>query len=274
MILCIIHTITNKNNIETFDYNRICCIYAYYEKNDVYRKNLEYFLKNGILSNIDYYFVINGTSSITIQKNKNIIVTFRKNRGLDFGAYAYILNRMKRKYDYYFFLNTSVRGPYLKNNIKPWVNYFLELFTDNVKVVGTTINIFPFSSYINYNLETIYNKKGPFPHVQSMFFAIDKEYFEYLMTIDFFNEKELNNINNDINYVIVHKEFGLSQYAIKKGWNINCILEKYKNIDYLTIKEDINPSSNYGDPYYPQCYFYGTIDKYDVIFFKINRFVL
>ena len=45
---------------ETFkEKNKICCLYAYYEKNDLYKSNLEYFLKNGILENVDYYFIIN-----------------------------------------------------------------------------------------------------------------------------------------------------------------------------------------------------------------------
>jgi hypothetical protein len=96
------------------------------------------------------------------------------------------------------------------------------------------------------------------------------DYFNYLKQIDFFNEEELNRVS-DIFYVIAYKEFGLSQHAIKNGWNINCILDKYRNLDYRTLTYDINPSSNKGDPYYPNSYWNGTIDKYDVIFFKNNR---
>jgi hypothetical protein len=103
-----------------------------------------------------------------------------------------------------------------------------------------------------------------------MFFCIDKKYFDYLKTIHFFNEEEINNMAS-ITDVILHKEIGLSQHALKNNWNINCILDKYKNVDYINLKNDINPTSNSGDPYYENSYFGKTIDKYDVIFWKNNR---
>jgi hypothetical protein len=103
-----------------------------------------------------------------------------------------------------------------------------------------------------------------------MFFCINNEYLNYLQKINFFNEDELNN-TTDINYIIANKEIGLSQHAIKNNWNINCILSKYKNLDYTSIHEDFNYSSYNGDPYMKNGYFGNTIDKYEVIFFKNNR---
>ena len=49
-------------------------------------------------------------------------------------------------------------------------------------------------------------------------------------------------------------------------------MDKYKNLDYRTIKNDINPTSAYGDTYLPNKYFGRTIAPDDVIFFKNNRF--
>ena len=79
-------------------------------------------------------------------------------------------------------------------------------------------------------------------------------------------------LDEDINKVIVYKEIGLSLYALENNWNINCILDKYSNLDYRKINQDISKSSRQGDPYYPNSYFGKTIDKYDVVFFKNNRF--
>ena len=76
----------------------------------------------------------------------------------------------------------------------------------------------------------------------------------------------------DIKELIANKEIGLSQIALNKGWNINCILPKYRDLDYRTLDKDINKASRDGDPYLENSYFGKTIDKYDVIFFKINRF--
>jgi hypothetical protein len=257
----ILEEITNKKN-------NYCCIYAYYEKDDSYKDNFIYFLENGILDNVDYYIVVNGISTINIPQKDNIFVFSRENKGFDFGAYSHVVNKLTKDYDNYFFLNTSVRGPYLLNKDKDWINYFLELFNKDVKIVGTSINIYMNNKFFHHSLDKIYSKNSPFTHVQSMFFCIDKEYYNYLKNINFFNE--LNNV--DIIDTIAHKEIGLLQIALKNNWNINSILSKYKDIDYRTLKNDINHTSLHGDPYYKNAYFGGDIDEYEAIFYKNNRY--
>lgn len=272
IILIFIILLINKNKKEKFSNNRLCLFYAYYEKNDKYKNNFEYFLNNGgILDEIDYYITINGDCTVDIPKRDNIIVFKRENKGYDFGAFSYAIKKITKEYDYYFFMNTSVCGPYLdnKHQDKKWYKYFLELFYDkDVKVVGTSINIFLGDKIEGYVLKDIYGDKVSFSHVMSMFFCLDHEYFTYLKNINFFNEDECNNAKN-LNYIIVYKEIGLSQTAINNGWNINSILSKYKNHDYRTLQ---NLEGNQGDPYMPGTYFGETIDKYDVIFFKNTRF--
>jgi len=103
-----------------------------------------------------------------------------------------------------------------------------------------------------------------------MMFCIKYDYLQYLESINFFNEEELNSAPN-ISYIIAHKEIGLSQHALQNGWNINCILDKYRDIDYTQITHDFNTESYGGDPYYENAYFGETIDKYDTIFFKSYR---
>jgi hypothetical protein len=274
IIFYILNKIIRKHSNEYFSNdNRLCCLYAYYEKDELYKNNFKYFLENGLLDNVDYYIIINGKYTANIPEKKNIKVYKRENNGYDFGAYSYAISKLEKEYDYYFFMNTSVSGPYLRDNSKQWTRYFLDLFNENVKIVGTTINMQSTDTFDKYDLKSIYNKKNPFSHVQSMFFCIDNEYFNYLKNIDFFNENEINNMA-DINEIIVKKEIGISQVALNKGWNINCILPYYKDINYTKLKKDINPTSFYGDPYYKDSYFGKTLDKYDVIFFKTNRDLL
>jgi hypothetical protein len=265
ILLVILYDIFNKNT-ESFDNvktsNNICCLYAYYEKDNDYKNNFEYFLQNGILNDVDYYIIINGKSSVILPEQENIIIFYRENKGYDFGAYSYTIPYVSKNYDYYFFMNTSVCGPYLKNSSKNWTEYFIELFNnDDVKVVGTTINI--------HNPNG--NNVKPLSHIQSMFFCINAEYYNYLLINNFFNEDEINNM--DFQTIIDTKEIGLSQIALNNNWNINCILPGYKDLDYRIITTNINESSNShdGDPYYNYSYFEKTIDKYDVIFFKTNR---
>jgi hypothetical protein len=255
--------------------NKICCIYAYYEKDDLYKTNLKFFLDNGILEHVDYYIIVNGECTVPIPKKDNIKVWHRGNTGFDFGAYSFALNKMTDEfYSYYFFMNTSVCGPYLKDSSKPWTDHFLELFNKDTKLVGTSINIYPktFIHGVSLSLTDIYQKPGPYTHVQSMFFCLDYEALQFLNKLDFFNESELNKMTN-IQQVIAYKELGLSQLLIKNNWNINCILPKYKNHDYRTLDHDINTTSHFGDPYSKDKYFGGTIDKYEAIFYKTNRYM-
>ena len=269
------NTNTNRNanqNIEYFKNEElICCFYAYYEKNDSYKNNFIYFLNNGILDNVDYHIIINGKCSVEIPKRNNITIYTRENKGFDFGAYGHAIKKITKKYDYYFFINTSVCGPYLKDKDKQWTSYFIELFNNDVKLVGTSINVFPYESLIKgFNLKDIYGKDKPFTHIQSMFFCIDSYYFDYLNSINFFDEDTLNKETN-MYYVIANKEIGLSQILLKKGYNINSILPKYKGIDYRLVNSNFNYSAPNGDPYFKNKYFGDSIDKYDVIFFKTNR---
>jgi hypothetical protein len=254
-----------RNVYEGFN-KRVCCIYAYYEKNELYKRNFEYFLQNGVYDNVDYVIVINGECTVDIPVKENIRILRRENKGYDFGAYSHAIHNIYRKYDYYFFINTSVEGPYGVDN---WVDHFLKLFRGDVKIVGTSINILSTYKIFGYDLCRMYGHSKVFPHVQSMFFGLDRDYLEFLVENGFFNEDEL--YDKDIEYVIVHKEIGLSQIALLNGWNINCILPKYKDLDYRTIEADINPTSTTGDPYYKGGYFGGNIQKDDVIFYKGYR---
>jgi hypothetical protein len=277
IIFYILNYFLNKNTKEYFNNslnnNKYCCFYVYYEKDDLYKSNFEYFLQNGgILEDIDYYIIINGESTVEIPQLNNIKVFKRENKGYDFGAYSYGINQLNKEYDYYFFLNTSVKGPYLneENKSKKWNDIFIDLFDKDIDIVGTSINIFRISDFEGHNLENIYNHNAPFPHVQSMFFCITNDYLKYLKSINFFDEEDLNN-TTDMNKIIAYKEFGLSQNAIKRGKNINCILSKYKGLDYRIIKEDINKTSDESDPYYKGNYFGKSIDPYEVVFYKNNR---
>lgn len=256
LVFVLITIYTQYNKKEGFDTNnKLCCFYTYYEKDASYKNNFEYFLKNGILDKVDYYIIINGKSSVTIHSKPNIKVLYRENKGYDFGGYSYAITKLNKNYEYYFFMNTSVCGPY---GVKDWTEPFIKLFNDDdIKVVGTTINI-----------DHIDNKILK-PHVQSMFFCIPHDYLKYLNRIDFFNEDTINNYT--MMELINNKEVMLSTIALKNNWNINCILDKYKGLDYRMVDSDINPTSTNGDPYYKNGYFGKSIKKEDVIFFKNNR---
>jgi hypothetical protein len=240
------------------DKNKYVCLYVYYEKNDDYRNNFVFFLNNGILDYVDYYFIINGIHSITIPERNNIKVIYRQNIGYDFGGWSYGLTKINQIYDYYIFINTSVIGPYLEINDSDWLQKFMKLFnTNDVKLVGSTINI------LNPPHQT---------HVQSMFFILHRDGLELLNSKNFFNEAEINNLN--FHKLIINKEILLSQHILKNNWNINCIVPHYRDLDYRYINENINQPKEISDVVFKNCFFGRTLTPHEMVFYKKWRFNL
>lgn len=259
-LLCSLHTTNEAMTKRRQTINHYVCIYAYYEKNMDYQNNLRVFLENGgIRPDVDYIFVLNGKCSVDIPDATNIKVITRKNQGYDFGAWSNALSTLERKYKRYIFINSSVNGPHRDD----WLSPFMELFDDSpdVKLVGTSINIYT----------PIGSEPNVYPHVQSMFFILDHEALRFLLeNTEVFNEQKLNTFT-EIMQVVNNSEVRMSLALIENKWNINCILSKYRGLDYRNIKTDINPTSLTGDAYYPGAYFGSSIKKEDVIFYKSYR---
>lgn len=252
------------------------CMYAYYEKNDEYKNNLTHFLNNAIHDEIDYYIIINGSCTVEIPTRKNITIVRRENHGFDFGAWAHcIKNVLKKKYDYYIFLNSSVIGPIgVGSDGSPpeWLQKFLDLFHDgpDIKLVGSTINVL-MNTWEEYSIGT----SPPYTHVQSMFFILNSEGFNFLLERGFFDDEETLNHTTDMKYMVYNKEIKMSQLILKNGWNINAILPKYRGKDYREITENFNPSSENPyrvseDPPNKKNYFGEDIKPEEVIFYKTN----
>ena len=279
IIVCVfllIVLLTLKAAIEEWENNppKLACIYAYYEKNAEYKENFLYFLENGILDHVDYYFVMNGDYSVSLPNRSNVHIIERPNIGYDFGAWSHALAKTSiSRYDHVFFMNTSVRGPFMKDGSRDWTKPFLDLFKDDVKLVGTTINILDLASIgmgIRQHVPCV--DALVCPHVQSMFFVLDREALAFLSSKNFFDEEEI--IKLDFDQVIGKKEVGMSCHILQNKWNIASILPEYRNIDYRLVKKDINDTSHSGDGYYENAYFGRTLHPYEVIFFKTNRIPL
>jgi hypothetical protein len=258
--------------------SKIAVVYAYYEKKPEYRKNLDFFVKRGIYiddENVDYYFVVNGHTDYAFPQKKNVKVFYRENVGFDFAGYNFGIQEIEKTekfYDYYFFMNTSCRGPFMPEYCKnmKWFVPFIQLFEkdDNIKLVGSTINPLTWSFR---------------PHVQSYLFALNEEGLNYVKTCGVFKKQY-----GSIKEVVDNQELELSLALLRNGWNISCLIPEYQNINYAQALRDLNEGGNYsaitlnnktfhctgtaGDITLPGNKCFGRdIHPYEVIFIKIDR---
>jgi hypothetical protein len=259
--------------------SKLAVIYAYFEKNEEYRTNLDYFVKKGVYpndENIDYYFVVNGETNYVFPEYNNVQVVYRENVGFDFAGYncgIQLAKNVQTTYDYYFFINTSCRGPFIPEYCErmKWTEPFLNLFKkdETIKLVGSTINMLTWSFR---------------PHVQSYMFCIQQDALRYIEDTSNVFEKSYDNIMD----VVGNQEIELSLCLLRNGWNISCLLPEWQNINYSLMLKQLVEGGTYssitinnrtyngtfydGDITWPGKLCFGRdIHPYEVVFIKTER---
>ncbi len=222
--------------------------------------NLAFFLKSDVRfrPDIDYIFVINGEyhpPHIQFPKTKNVWVLKRQNKGFDFGGHSHALKYLKennQSYDYYFFLNSGVIGPFLSPTQpkQHWTKFFIKKITVKVKLVGTTIVCLPKSDRGGYG-----------PKVEGFFFMVDSIGLKILE-----DEKSIFRVHQNKVSAILDGEYGLSNCIFKHGYTIDCMLPPYQNVDWLDAKNyDLNDNKH---PSRQNSFFVSSINPFDVFFHK------
>ena len=252
-------------------------LYAYYEGGAYSKINLDFFLKHGLDPSFDLIIIVNGglTSYPLIhasdEDKKRIRLAQRENTGHDFGAWSYGLTKIDMsKYEYFIFMNDTVIGPFYKTK-QVWTKSITRLLEyEHVGIAGIAINLV----FENYD-----HPHGRGSHVQTMMFAMKRNIVE-LVKPTFFN---LNNLIMDRFDTITHREIGLSQYLLQRGYNIACLMKRYQNADGspidLRTPEQRNAIRNFpgwgnclGNHTYDMISYFGThIDPYETLFVKVNR---
>ena len=243
-------------------------LFSYYENNtkgNVSRiENLYFFLKKGLIDNPDYHyiFIINGKKlSVNIPQLRNVEIRYRDNIDYDFGAYSDVLLDIDyTKYKFFIFINDSVRGPLFPFWLKcDWVDLFTSQITETTKLFGATMNFY----------------RGN-PHINSEMFLTDISGIKILIENKIFVKKrDFKNFSE----VVQMCEVKQSQVILNSGYNIGCLMEAYKNIDFRKYRgkeyennRELNANFRYGgDPLFKNSYFGVNVHPYEVIFFKNNR---
>src|SRR5207244_1396640 len=129
-------------------------------------------------------------------------------------------------------------------------NVFISRLNDKVKLIGTTIVCLP---------ET--DGGGPGPRVEGFCFATDK------IGLDILVQKKTIFMMHPSKYSeIIFGEYGLSKAILEKGYNIDCLLYKYQNIDW-NDKKNWNFNQN-RHPSRKNTYENISIHPFEVVFHK------
>ena len=256
----VLHT-TNKNH-----FSQLCKLEEYCKKSLVVYTyfsspssdyNLNYYCKYAMKESVevDYILIINGnTCEVNLPELYNLKIIRRDNIGFDFGGHKAALDSLgDKKYDYYFFMNSGMMGPFLPDTLvakqNHWVHQFIPMITDKVKLVGTSIFC---ESEANH---------GSGPRVESFFFMTDAIGLELLL------KKGTVFYNHSTKYDAVKDgELGMSECILQNGYTVDCMLEKYRGLDWsdkanYTINNNQYPSRN-------NSYFGKSINPFEVIFHK------
>jgi hypothetical protein len=274
---------------------RVLVVYCFYPKNVVYIDNLMFFLDQCVgwgaspRFQLDYHFCINGPCDIDVvalararaPAGSRVSSIKRPNEDYDFGAYSDALTAVSvtgklPSYDFYFFLNTSVRGPFVPPYFKGhWLDPFVDLLVGDVHLCGTTINVLGAigQSQEAQAFRDVTGWSPPFTHVQSQVFCLDRVGMKHLDDEDFFSSRSSNGrpVQTDFVKFIAEKEIMMSQLLLRRGFNIACLVPEYQGIDYRSCTGDINPSSFSGDACFSGACFGRTLHPYEVVFIKVNR---
>ena len=256
------------------DNERALVLYHYYEKDQSYIDNFAHFLRFGYDPNLDYLIVIAGVCSLDLPTLDNIQYFYSENKNFDYGGYCAAIQNLDlwQRYDFYLFINSSVRGPFLPAYCsQEWAELFIEQLSDEVGIVGSVISLTP----SDHSISRLYHDKYGniernnhlLAHVQTTCYALSRKVLGQLIQLGFYDEnKELNKDEAVRDY-----EMRLSQLILDMGLNLRCMLPEYNQVDYRKAHKDVNPTSREGDSGFERSYFGRSVHPYESVFIKTSR---
>ena len=243
--------------------------FHFYEADETYLNNLLHFLYFGYSKSVDYGIIITENCSFDLPKLDNVTYIYAKNMNWDYGGYFQGIKNLKnvQDYDYYFFLNCSVRGPFIPPYINtPWYQIFIDLLDGNVGLVGATINklVNTDSHFKSFTKKYTCDSAD---HLQTPIYAMSKDVFEYLFNHGFYDLKD----SLTKGQIIEDYELLLTKLVLDGGWQVKCLLPEFEINKSTPLGEMVCKTSPNGDILGPRQYFGRTAHPYETIFVKTNR---
>jgi hypothetical protein len=233
-------------------------LYVHYDGDPIGRRNIEFFIKHGLHSKADFYFIINGFDlTVEIPEASNIHVIKRENTCYDLGTLGVVLQQddgaLMKKYKRFIMLNSSVRGPFFPNwarlsGTACWSNYMLAPLSTRTKLVGLTANC---------------DHEFPY-HLQSFGLATDLVGLHALLpALQCFGDRT---------EAINQGELAMTQRVRDAGYDAVPLYSAYADGGRSgTSNQEFWNGCTHKDIFYPEAYFRADLHPFDTLFVKIHR---
>lgn len=219
----------------------VCIVYHYYESSPQYADNLKHFLQFGCQGSADVLVLLASEASFRLPQLPNVKYIPIENHNFDYGGHAQVVNTgWVGGYDHVFFINNSVRGPFLPAYCPTdWTDAFLRHFSNpQVGLVGASINVPPADSKYTTGYRARHGGSGLCPHVQSFAYVLSQTALIALYEAGFYTLQ--GDCTKD--RLIVDYEIHLSQLLLSKGFKLACLMPEYNALNYAHLPAEANPN--------------------------------
>jgi hypothetical protein len=216
--------------------NHILVLYVWADTDVQCLGNLEFFVRHGVRATqpVDYYFILQQVNNKPVDESRlpllpsNARYIQHENKCMDIGTMGWFFSQNitnTTSYKYFFFMNASIRGPFFPPYFEAlgiqWFDIFISRLTDEIKLVGASINC------------------EQRPHVQSYIMVTDRVGFAVLTG----NESGIFRCHANYRDAVFDGEIAASQLLLRFNYQIASLQSKYQGWDF---RKPENGGCNYG----------------------------
>ncbi|KIY96554.1 hypothetical protein MNEG_11409, partial [Monoraphidium neglectum] len=215
----------------------VVVLYVFAYTDPEFLDNLKYFVKEAVERDpgvCDYVIAVQRSHgqldpSLLPPLPPHARYVFHENVCYDWGTFGWLLMGSghvdPRRYRYFFFINSSVRGPFMPpyaRGLLHWAEPFLSRLDASVKLVGPTISCE--GTPLDGDVKGVWRRN---PHVQSYVVAMDSVGLKLLI-----DDGRVFQCHRDRWNTIYYSELGSSAAVLDAGYNIGCLMARYQGVDW------------------------------------------
>jgi len=251
---------SSLSSLKSADNGRVLVIYVWADTDVASLGNLEFFIRYGVHRSqpADYFFILQNVNKNPVNESRlpplppNAHYIQHDNECYDFGTFGWFLSTLHintNLYKYFILMNASIRGPYFTayfdDDLMWWFTVFTKRLTNEIKLVGSTINC---------------EHK---PHVQSYLLATDQIGLSLLTD----KKNGVLSCKKDYGDAVFNGEIGASQLILHSNYQIASLQIKYQGVDFRK-KENWNCNRRVSPIFVDRSVDGITHDPYELVFVK------